>query len=112
MAFRDESTFCTFSLPSLYSFCASIMMSVLSPVDAVEGLIPRMSLKEVAEAMSVGIVSTTVKVLENKTGETNVYIRGLLPETTDEMLHMWGMRFGDIQSSKSIIDLKTGLCKG
>lgn len=50
--------------------------------------------------------------LENKTGETNVYIRGLLPETTDEMLHLWGKRFGDIQSSKSIIDVKTQLCKG
>ncbi|KAF2273047.1 uncharacterized protein EI97DRAFT_193193 [Westerdykella ornata] len=50
--------------------------------------------------------------LENKNGETNVYIRGLLPETTDEMLHAWGSRFGDIQSSKSIIDLKTNLCKG
>ena len=50
--------------------------------------------------------------LENKTGETNVYIRGLLPETADEMLHAWGKRFGDIQSSKSIIDLKTNLCKG
>jgi hypothetical protein len=50
--------------------------------------------------------------LENKTGETNVYIRGLLPETTDEMLQAWGKRFGDIQSSKSIIDMKTQLCKG
>ncbi|KAF2143711.1 uncharacterized protein K452DRAFT_224763 [Aplosporella prunicola CBS 121167] len=50
--------------------------------------------------------------LENKNGETNVYIRGLLPETTDEMLHQWGIRFGDIQSSKSIIDVKTNLCKG
>lgn len=50
--------------------------------------------------------------LENKNGETNVYIRGLLPETTDDMLHNWGSRFGDIQSSKSIIDLKTNLCKG
>ncbi|KAF2467629.1 uncharacterized protein BDR25DRAFT_395144, partial [Lindgomyces ingoldianus] len=50
--------------------------------------------------------------LENKTGETNVYIRGLLPETTDEMLHTWGKRFGDIQSSKSIIDLKSNQCKG
>ncbi|KAF1985068.1 hypothetical protein K402DRAFT_335392 [Aulographum hederae CBS 113979] len=50
--------------------------------------------------------------LENKNGETNVYIRGLLPETTDEMLHSWGARFGEIQSSKSIIDLKTNLCKG
>jgi hypothetical protein len=50
--------------------------------------------------------------LENKTGETNVYIRGLLPETTDEMLQTWGKRFGDIQSSKSIIDQKSQLCKG
>jgi hypothetical protein len=50
--------------------------------------------------------------LENKTGETNVYIRGLLPETTDDMLLEWGNRFGDIQSSKSIIDLKSNLCKG
>lgn len=52
------------------------------------------------------------RCLENKNGETNVYIRGLLPETTDEMLYNWGSRFGDIQSSKSIIDLKTNLCKG
>lgn len=50
--------------------------------------------------------------LENKHGETNVYIRGLMPETTDDMLHSWGARFGDIQSSKAIIDLKTNLCKG
>ncbi|KAH7395206.1 hypothetical protein DE146DRAFT_633548 [Phaeosphaeria sp. MPI-PUGE-AT-0046c] len=50
--------------------------------------------------------------LENKTGETNVYIRGLLPETTDDMLQAWGKRFGDIQSSKSIIDMKSHLCKG
>jgi hypothetical protein len=52
------------------------------------------------------------RALENQRGETNVYIRGLLPETTDEMLEAWGSRFGDIKSSKSIIDLNTGLCKG
>ena len=52
------------------------------------------------------------RALENQRGETNVYIRGLLPETTDEMLEQWGTRFGDIKSSKSIIDLNTGLCKG
>lgn len=52
------------------------------------------------------------RALENQRGETNVYIRGLLPETTDEMLEAWGQRFGDIKSSKSIIDLNTGLCKG
>ena len=52
------------------------------------------------------------RALENQRGETNVYIRGLLPETTDEMLEGWGARFGDIKSSKSIIDHNTGLCKG
>lgn len=52
------------------------------------------------------------RALENQRGETNVYIRGLLPETTDEMLEAWGSRFGDIKSSKSIIDLNTGMCKG
>ncbi|QIW99069.1 hypothetical protein AMS68_004587 [Peltaster fructicola] len=52
------------------------------------------------------------RALENQRGETNVYIRGLLPETTDEMLEQWGRRFGDIKSSKSIIDMNSGLCKG
>ena len=52
------------------------------------------------------------RALENQRGETNVYIRGLLPETSDDMLQAWGSRFGDIKSSKSIIDLGTGLCKG
>lgn len=52
------------------------------------------------------------RALENHRGETNVYIRGLLPETSDEMLSLWAGRFGDIVSSKSIIDLNTGLCKG
>ncbi|KAJ9656649.1 hypothetical protein H2201_008476 [Coniosporium apollinis] len=52
------------------------------------------------------------RALENTTGETNVYIRGLQLETTDEVLHSWGSRFGDIVSSKAIVDLKTNLCKG
>lgn len=52
------------------------------------------------------------RALENIRGETNVYIRGLHPETTDEMLEGWGKRFGDVRSSKSIIDHSTGLCKG
>ena len=52
------------------------------------------------------------RALENLRGETNVYIRGLHPDTTDDMLENWGRRFGDIRSSKSIIDHATGLCKG
>lgn len=50
--------------------------------------------------------------LENPYGVTNVYIRGLLPETTDEYLFKLAVRFGEIVSSKSIIDHNTGLCKG
>ncbi|KAF4555615.1 RNA recognition motif-containing protein 15 [Elsinoe fawcettii] len=52
------------------------------------------------------------RALENPRGETNVYIRGLMPETSDDMLENWGRRFGDIKSSKSIIDHNTGMCKG
>lgn len=52
------------------------------------------------------------RCLENANGTTNVYIRGLLPETTDEMLVAMASRFGEIAMSKSIIDVHTGLCKG
>jgi hypothetical protein len=52
------------------------------------------------------------RCLENNNGETNVYIRGLSPETTDDMLNEYGKRFGDVQSSKAIIDHRTNLCKG
>ena len=50
--------------------------------------------------------------LENKNHTTNVYIRGLHPDTTDEMLVAYGVRFGMISSAKSMIDQQTGLCKG
>lgn len=55
---------------------------------------------------------TLAKCLENREGITNVYIRGFLPETTDEMLHAYSARFGKIDRCKAIIDLDTGLCKG
>jgi NADPH-ferrihemoprotein reductase len=55
---------------------------------------------------------TLAKCLENREGITNVYIRGFLPETTDEMLHAYASRFGKIERCKAIIDLETGLCKG
>lgn len=50
--------------------------------------------------------------LENPHGITNVYIRGLLPDTTDERLAALASRFGDITTHKSIIDHATGQCKG
>lgn len=55
---------------------------------------------------------TLAKCLENREGITNVYIRGFLPETTDEMLHAYAARFGKIERCKAIVDLDTGLCKG
>ena len=55
---------------------------------------------------------TLAKCLENREGITNVYIRGFLPETTDEMLHSYAARFGKIERCKAIVDLDTGLCKG
>ena len=55
---------------------------------------------------------TLEKSLSNQMNTTNVYIRGLLPDTTDEMLHAYGARFGDIVSAKAMLDQHTGLCKG
>lgn len=55
---------------------------------------------------------TLAKCLENREGITNVYIRGFLPETTDETLHSYASRFGKIDRCKAIVDLDTGLCKG
>lgn len=55
---------------------------------------------------------TLAKCLENREGITNVYIRGFLPETSDEMLHAYAARFGKIERCKAIVDLDTSLCKG
>lgn len=55
---------------------------------------------------------TLAKCLENREGITNVYIRGFLPETSDEMLHSYAARFGKIERCKAIVDLDTSLCKG
>ena len=52
------------------------------------------------------------KILDNEHGTTNVYIRGLHPNTTDELLRQYGSRFGEIVSCKAIINLNDGDCKG
>lgn len=52
------------------------------------------------------------KILDNRNGTTNVYIRGLQPDTTDEMLEGYGRRFGAIASQKAIIEMSTKACKG
>lgn len=45
-------------------------------------------------------------------GNRNVYIRGLHPDTDDEMLAAYAVRFGRIETTKAIIDTSTGACKG
>lgn len=54
------------------------------------------------------------QIMNNPNETTNVYVRGLHPDTTDEMLHAYGQRFGDVVSAKSIIDTATNppQCKG
>jgi RNA recognition motif. (a.k.a. RRM, RBD, or RNP domain) len=52
------------------------------------------------------------KCLQNPEGITNVYIRGFMPDTTDEDLENWASRFGEIESCKAIIEQDTGKCKG
>ena len=52
------------------------------------------------------------KCLQNPEGITNIYIRGFMPDTSDEMLESYAARFGEIESCKAIIDQDTGMCKG
>lgn len=43
---------------------------------------------------------------------TNIYIRGLSPAMNDDDLFRIVAEYGNIVSSKAIIDLNTGVCKG
>jgi hypothetical protein len=52
------------------------------------------------------------KCLQNPEGITNIYIRGFMPDTTDDDLERWASRFGEIESCKAIIEQDTGKCKG
>jgi RNA recognition motif. (a.k.a. RRM, RBD, or RNP domain) len=52
------------------------------------------------------------KCLQNPEGITNIYIRGFLPDVTDQDIHDYASRFGEIESCKAIIDMETGKCKG
>lgn len=45
-------------------------------------------------------------------GNRNVYIRGLHPDTDDEIIAAYAARFGRVETSKAIIDTSTGACKG
>nr|POE51781.1 sporulation-specific protein 5 [Quercus suber] len=115
---RSPSGVFTHSTPSPTSLISTYGMPATKQFEQVD-VSPRIKLllaREPAIPRAIPAPSSPLKpldrALENQRGETNVYIRGLLPETTDAQLEDWGSRFGDIKSSKSIIDLNTGLCKG
>lgn len=115
---RSPTGVFTHSTPSPTSMVGPYGMTAPKQPEQTE-ISPRLKLlmtREPAIPRAIPAPSSPLKpldrALENQRGETNVYIRGLLPETTDENLEAWGSRFGDIKSSKSIIDLNTGLCKG
>ena len=115
---RSPSGIFTHSTPSPTSMMGPYGMPLVKQPDQSD-VSPRIKMlvsREPAIPRAIPAPSSPLKpldrALENQRGETNVYIRGLLPETTDEMLEAWGSRFGDIKSSKSIIDLNNGLCKG
>ena len=55
---------------------------------------------------------TLDKILDNRDGTTNVYVRGLQPNTSDDMLAAYGARFGPVVSCKAIIEMSTNECKG
>lgn len=49
---------------------------------------------------------------ENQLSDTNLYIRGLEPETTDDELRALCEPYGKIVSTKAIMDKTTNRCKG
>ncbi|KAH9887179.1 hypothetical protein F4778DRAFT_797630 [Xylariomycetidae sp. FL2044] len=51
-------------------------------------------------------------LVNNIPGNRNVYIRGLHPTTDDALLQKYAERFGQVETSKAIIDQATGACKG
>lgn len=115
---RSPSGTYTTSTPSPLHMLAHYGMPIAKIPDG-DAISPRLQMlvsREPAIPPAIPAPSSPLKpldrALENTRGETNVYIRGLMPETSDEMLAQWGQRFGDIKSSKSIIDHNTGRCKG
>eukprot|EP00050_Salpingoeca_kvevrii_P001213 m.165190 g.165190 ORF g.165190 m.165190 type:complete len:143 (-) comp10323_c0_seq10:846-1274(-) len=49
---------------------------------------------------------------ETEVSTTNIYIRGLKPNTTDDSLKQMCLDFGHIISAKAIVDHETQQCKG
>jgi RNA recognition motif-containing protein len=57
-------------------------------------------------------ISKKDKVIPTSTSKTNLYIRGLDENTTDKDLYELCKKYGEIKSTKAIIDKETMKCKG
>ncbi|ESO03534.1 hypothetical protein HELRODRAFT_111970 [Helobdella robusta] len=56
--------------------------------------------------------SSSAGLFSDQLSKTNLYIRGLKPETSDKDLLNMCSQYGSISSTKAIIDQATGKCKG
>lgn len=65
-----------------------------------------------ASKMPTGSPSTPTSTSSESLSNTNLYIRGLTPSTTDKDLVNLCQQYGTIISTKAIVDLKTSECKG
>jgi hypothetical protein len=57
-------------------------------------------------------LKTLEESLQNPLRIKNVYIRGLAPGTTDDLLLAYACRFGRVVNHKAMIDPQNGTCKG
>jgi hypothetical protein len=119
----DRSTYTTPSphqsaLASLGSDHTVLGKSVVPPIDPRE--LDELLKHEPAVPKAIPAVFTQPnqmksleQSLENRIpGNRNVYIRGLHPTTDDGLLLKYAERFGEVETSKAIIDTSTGACKG
>lgn len=64
------------------------------------------------QPMYAPVASSLAQTLDNPTNTTNVYIRGLPPDTDDDKLYEMTCRFGSVVSHKAIMDTEHSTCKG
>ncbi|KTW28434.1 hypothetical protein T552_01697 [Pneumocystis carinii B80] len=101
------------SISSVYSSSSSQPPTPLSP--QIAGMIasgPPVPAPVPSIFSGPAYYDTLESSLQNPNKTTNVYIRGLPPDTTDESLYILASRFGKIHSSKAILDTQSGTCKG
>jgi RNA recognition motif-containing protein len=65
-----------------------------------------------SEADNSEFITKKEKLYSSFTSKTNLYIRGLNEDTTDKDLYDMCKKYGEIKSTKAIIEKQTNKCKG